>query len=288
VIAVPGSRAAPGSTGSPPTAASALNEAASAAARQPAGHGRYFFVQSESVSSTGQPQLQENWSGDGVPGRRVIGGYDSASPAAMSPNGRVFFGDRTLTWSQVQHLPTAPSTLLAEIARGQTTPLEPQEMATWEFSVIESMLVGAPVPPAVRSALYRAAAMLPGMRVIAHSHDLIGRPATEVYPNSGNGLGFGPVLFFDPATGTVLGDAAFIGSCPATDMDLAVLASGYVSSTYQLPAGAARNARPAERPGHNCPRAPLNPEPSPSVGPVNPRPSPSVAPKGYPSPTPQP
>jgi hypothetical protein len=134
-------------------------------------------------------------------------------------------------------------------------------MSAREFSVIVNMLAGAPVPPVVRSALYRAAAQLPGMRVIAHSHDLIGRAATEVYLNAENGLA--PVLFFDPATGAVLGDADIIGSCPVTDIELAVLASGYVNSTHQLPGSALRTPRPVARSLHSCPRPPLNSKPSP-------------------------
>jgi hypothetical protein len=119
--------------------------------------------------------------------------------------------------------------------------------AELDFTTIANTLAQTPWPPALRSALYRAAALLPGMTVVRHAHDLLGRPATEVFPHGGNTT----ALFFDPATGTVLGvRSAYPGGgneCSSPDTQYAVLFSGYVSAK-QLPPGVPRKPEPLARP----------------------------------------
>jgi len=106
-------------------------------------------------------------------------------------------------------------------------------------------------PPALRSALYRAAAMLPGITLIGPSRDLIGRAATEVYlpPDAVDRLG--TALFFDPDTGAVLSEEDFYpygARCSSPLMGWAALASGYVSSNDQLPPGASGTVKPVVKP----------------------------------------
>ena len=72
----------------------------------------------------------------------------------------------------------------------------------------------------------------------------------------GNG---GQALFFDPSTSAVLGVAGLAGSkvqCPPM-WEYAVLASGYVNSKHQLPAGAQRSLKPVSWPrsATGCPPA---------------------------------
>jgi hypothetical protein len=276
VIAAPGPRAAP--PASPPgsvTPAAVLREAAAAAARQAPGHGRYFATESELIIMYGYPAsgaVRTQWIGKGVGGR--LAGLDGP------------IGERLLTWAQFQRLPTAPDQLQAAIAKESLYlgPGVPPEAT--EFSLIANLLAAAPVSPALRSALYQVAARLPGLALIPHARDLIGRAATEVYvPLENAAIPGGNALYFNPSTGAALdvAEPAQSPQCPDIWQD-AMLASGYVSSKHQLPPGAVRTARPVPQlsafPGCDV-KPTVLPTPSPTSSPlpsVSPSPLPSVSP----------
>jgi hypothetical protein len=245
VIAAPGPRPPrPGTSVRPVTAASVLLQAASAAARQTPGHGHFYATEFENIDIYGYPPnpVVTYWIGNGVSGRLAWLNGRVASPLPeeiMSGYG--------LTWAKLQRLPTAPGQLQAELVKAvnsQGIPAEP--LAATEFSLIANLLARAPVSPALRSGLYQVAARLPGLALVLHTHDLIGRAAAEVYvPRQQAGSPTGQALYFDPSTGAALDVAGFGPDphCPDLFQD-AVLASGYVASTYQLPVGAVRTPRP--------------------------------------------
>lgn len=273
VIAAPGPRAVgPTSPSGSVTAASVLREAASAAARQPPGHGRYFAVESELIVMYGYPAsgaVRTQWIGNGISGR--LAGLDGP------------IGERLLTWAQFQRLPTAPDQLQAAIAK-ESEYLGPgvPRVAT-EFSLIANLLAVAPGSPALRSALYQVAARLPGLALVPHARDLIGRAATEVYvPLENAAIPGGNALYFNPSTGAALdvAEPAQSRQCPDIWQD-AMLASGYVSSKHQLPPGAVRTARPVPQlsafPGCGV-KPTVLPTPSPAV-------TSSPVPQASPSPT---
>jgi hypothetical protein len=258
------------------TAAFVLHQAASAAAAQAAGHGRYFVSESEYIDpGNGQdaPAKRTIWIGNGVSGRLVQG---HAPAAAITPG--ISFGRRTISWAQLRDLPTRPGQLLAEIARVSANLGQPLPVA--EFSTITGLLFESPTPPALRAALYLAAARLPGVAVVRDAHDLLGRSADEVYIRPGFAGNDGQALFFDPSTSAVLGLASIVGtqlSCPPSS-EYAVLASGYVASKYQLPAGAVSRLLPVTwaRAAVGCPKATAGqPVASPTSGPGSSTPSPS-------------
>jgi hypothetical protein len=232
VIAAPGPKAASSAPASGSGAASSmLRQAAAAAAAQPPAHGRYFATQTELIGMYGYPAsgaLHTQWVGNGD-------GGPIAAP----------FGQSLLTWTQFRRLPTAPGKLRAVIARASAeSPGMP--LAATEFSLIAGLLAETPASPVLRSALYQVAAGLPGLTLARHARDLIGRAATEVYvPLQNVILPYGNALYFNASTGAAL-DLSQSGQspqCPDIWQD-AVLASGYVSSEHQLPAGAVRTARP--------------------------------------------
>ncbi len=88
-----------------------------------------------------------------------------------------------------------------------------------------SQLLSTPVTPAVRAALYRAAAGLRGVRYDGGTHDPLGRPGVAV------SVPGGVRMVFNPATGTLLS--------LSSDLYLTqvVLAQGIAASVYSLPAG---------------------------------------------------
>jgi hypothetical protein len=265
----------PGSKPATLTAAIVLRQAASAAARRPAGHGRFFVSESEYITpADGQddPALRAIWIGNGATGRLVQTGQGSA---VITPG--ISFGRRTLTWTQLQRLPVAPGPLLADIARVSGNMGQP--LVNAEFHNIVGLLFESPSPPALRSALYDVAARLPGVTLVSNSRDLIGRTAAEVYLPPGFPGNGGEALFFDPSSSAVLGVASLDGSrlqCPPIWED-AVLASGYVSSNHQLPPGAPRSPWPVTRairvPG--CPK-PSSAQPTASPAPVRSAPATSA------------
>lgn len=286
VIAAPGPQAARRAPASGSlSAAPVLRQAAAAAARQPAGHGRFFATEFENIDIYGSPPSGEvtYWLGNGVSGRLawLNGRYASSLPEA------IIFG-YGLTWAKLQRLPTAPAELQADIARAVATLEGGVPSAAYSFSLIANLLARAPLSPALRSALYQVAARLPGLALVPHAHDLIGRAATEVYmPARQLTIPTGQALYFSPSTGAAL-DVAGLGpspQCPDIWQD-AVLAAGYVSSKYQLPTGAVRTARPVPQPDAfpGCDVKPTGPPtPTPISSPV-PTPSPSAT--SVPSPTP--
>jgi len=250
------------------TAVYVLRKAASAAARQASGHGRFFVSESEYIDpGNGQdvPAKRTIWTGNGVTGRLVQSGPQHGS-ASIPPG--ISFGRLVITWAQLHRLPTAPSALLAVIGRASRNTGQPPAQA--DFSTIVGLLFESPTPPALRSALFIAASRLPGVRLVYNAHDLIGRAAAEVYLPPAFPGNDGYALFFDPSTSAVLGTAELVGSrvqCPPGS-EYAVLATGYVNSDRQLPPGAQRSLKPViwRRSAPGCPQ-PSSDQPSASPSP---------------------
>ncbi len=279
-VMAPGPRATrPGHTPAVLTAAFVLRKAASAAASQAGGHGRFFVSESEYVDPGNgheAPAKRVIWIGNGVTGRLVDHGW-GASAAPIPPG--ISFGQRVITWPQLLSLPTAPGALLADIARVSRNDGQPLVQA--EFGTIVGLLYESPTTPALRSALYLTASRLPGVTLVPGAHDLLGRAAAEVYVPPGFTGNGGEVLFFDPSTSAVLGTATLVGSkvqCPPA-WEAAVLASGYVNSKYQLPPGAPRNLRPVSWPRSSpgCP-GPTSGQPTASQSPGSRGATPSASP----------
>ena len=109
---------------------------------------------------------------------------------------------------------------------------DPQGAA--ELDAIKGLLE-SPVPAGVRAALYRAAALIPGVRYDGHVRDALGRAGVGV---SAGRPGSEFQLIFDPATGALLGQHSPVVG------DSATLAAGVVGSITTLPAGLAPIAGP--------------------------------------------
>jgi hypothetical protein len=239
------------------TAAVVLDNAAAAAARQDEATGKYFFTESEGIGSAGiatipgmtvrvGPSLSRSWFGNGVDGRliqsMVIPGFSwipRNRVTALSPSS----DGAGMTWAQMQALPTAQAQLLAIVARlapaNYPEPAMQDPLTIEEFGYIGQLLWGNPIPPAVQAALYRVAAGLPGIKVI-DTTDLVGRPAVEVYL-------WDRAMLFSPVTFQLLGEATIDPanvSCPVGGSG-AILATGYVGSDTQLPAGTPTKLEPA-------------------------------------------
>ena len=137
------------------------------------------------------------------PATKLNGGVGSSCP------NRGGWGDPTYRF--LQSLPTDPRTLLNMIyaatkGRGQSPDRE-------AFTTIGVMLREAIAPPDISAALYRAAALIPGVRVIPHATDILGQPgigvqfARTVTQSPAPGVPYrqnfnpnGPTWIFNPTT----------------------------------------------------------------------------------------
>ena len=181
------------------TAAQFLNHAAAAAARQPALHvrdGQYMYIASmERWASTfatpgggdGRTVVQplhkrEIWLPVSNICKPGLLRYSSPGPARKIYVTGISCPNRGSwdypTYRFLQSLPTDPRTLLTMIyaateGRGQGPGRE-------AFATIGDMLREAIAPPAVSAALYRAAALIPGVRVIPHATDILGQSGIGV------------------------------------------------------------------------------------------------------------
>jgi hypothetical protein len=274
------------------SAAAVLDAAAAAAARQPAGHGKYYAVEYEDLWNNASPPVL------------VVNPWETL--AANMP-GVV----RLLTAAQARELggeqrparPGRPLTaaVLPGIAIGSVRSSGGSVPGSVSALMIDSyrwFVDGSHSGPdlfSLVSPLFRALATIPGLIVIPHQRDLIGRAATVVYVPGGKASSTPLALFFDPVTSAFLG--YHLGCGRYRFLGVAVLASGYVSSAQQLPPGTPAApppvVQPAPLPGcgssatgpQPSPAATSSPTPSPSA---SPSPEPTVSPSVTPAPSPTP
>jgi hypothetical protein len=180
------------------TAAQFLNHAAAAAARQPAlyvRNGQYMYIASEDRWSSTSYTASGAWTVVEPLHKREIwlpvsdvckrGLLKDPAPGPTTklkgasglhcPN-HGGWGDPTYRF--LQSLPTSPRTLLNMIYASAGGP---GRMRGWQaFTAIAGMLQEAIAPPGVSAALYRAAALIPRVRVIPHAVDILGRSGIGV------------------------------------------------------------------------------------------------------------
>ena len=110
------------------------------------------------------------------------------------------------------------------------------------------MLREAVAPPDISAALYRAAALIPGVRVVPHATDILGQPgigvqfARRVIQSPAPGVPYretfdpnGPTWIFSPSTLLWMGESD--GSWHGKVMGSVVLKRAIVDRLGQLPAG---------------------------------------------------
>ena len=172
------------------------------------------------------------------PATKLNDGFGASCPNKGS------WGDPTYRF--LQSLPTAPRTLLDMIytatkGAGQS----PDQEA---FTTIGDALREAIAPPDISAALYRAAALIPGVRVVPHVTDILGRSgigvqfARKVIQSPAPGVPYreiydpnGPIWIFHPRTLLWMGEND--GSLHGKAMGEVVLNRAIVDHLGQLPGG---------------------------------------------------
>jgi hypothetical protein len=136
------------------------------------------------ISHHGNGVLEDN----GVPGIKM--------PTSLGP--ALFpVGAANLTWDDLYALPTDPAKL-EPVLRSDIKGAGPNPTAEL-YTVVGDLLRESPAPPALREALYEVAANIPGVKLLGHYKDALGRTGTAVERD-------GETLVIDPANGQLLAD----------------------------------------------------------------------------------
>jgi hypothetical protein len=245
-------------SGSSPAAARLLAKIATAAARQPSPPVRntqFWYIKSwvayqtcngPSATSTcflAKPHERQIWQSVSnlcVAGLLREDGQDT--PLTSSPNGWVAPGsprprlrcpDRggvhDPTYRFLQSLPTNPHALRNLIERDMQGQLPRPEEA---FTTIGDLLGEAIAPPRVSAALYRAAALIPGVTMIADATDAIGRHGVAV---AFTYQGVRSEWVFSKQTLAYLGERDINTANGATTGEAAILQRAFVDHAGQIP-----------------------------------------------------
>jgi hypothetical protein len=133
------------------------------------------------------------------------------------------------TYRFLQRLPTNPQALLSLIEREMQGQLPRPEEA---FTTIGDLIGQAIAPPAVSAALYRAAALIPGVTVVANATDAIGRHGVAV---AFTYQGTRTEWIFNRQTLQYLGSRSIDLSNGATNGMSAITQRAFVDHAGQLP-----------------------------------------------------
>jgi hypothetical protein len=130
----------------------------------------------------------------------------------------------------LQTLPTDPQALLAMIYRVEQGhgPSADQEA----FVTIGDLLRDKIAPPEVSAALYRAAALIPGVTLVPHATDAIGRPGVAVAQTA---VGIRTELIFNKTTLKLIGERTIIASIGLPTDATAIISQAFVNHLGQVP-----------------------------------------------------
>lgn len=106
-------------------------------------------------------------------------------------------GGTGLTWDELYALPTDPAKL-EPVLQSDIKGAGPNPTAEL-YTVVGDLLRESPAPPALREALYEIAVGIPGVKLVGHYKDALGRTGTAVERD-------GETLVIDPGNGELLAD----------------------------------------------------------------------------------
>jgi hypothetical protein len=132
------------------------------------------------------------------------------------------------TYRFLQRLPTDPQALLNFIYHQIRGERWGNELAREEFTTIGDMIRESIVPPKTAAGLFRAAALIPGVRLVGHATNAVGRPGIAVSFKGPGDLSPSEWIF-DPVT------YQFIGERGGNNSQTAILQQGFVAHAGQLP-----------------------------------------------------
>jgi hypothetical protein len=153
--------------------------------------------------ATGRPEFvgprdRERWE---AAGRPPLGDSPAGSDTMSFDNGGFGAGSSTLDYEQLAALPSDGEAMyrrLIELA-GDAGPSPDAEA----FTIIGDLLRSAPVPPAARAGLFRAAAYIKGVKYLGEVKDPLGRRGLALELANATGRNR---LIFDPSSSQILAE----------------------------------------------------------------------------------
>jgi hypothetical protein len=222
--------------GGPSTSSSALlNKVAGAAARVPAHRVRpkqFEYVANQIAFGHAKLHERQVWTPvsnlcNGI--RTLENGLTSGTtyPASDCPN-RGTLG--TPTYRLLRSLPTDPHKLLVRLLG---VVYKPGQRNLHVMLVVGNLITNDIAPPQVTAALYRTvAAFIPGLRVVPHASDPLGRPGIGLrFSSHGTRIEW----VFNPKTFHLLGERITVANDSKADMQFAVLHKAFVNKAGQVP-----------------------------------------------------
>jgi hypothetical protein len=134
------------------------------------------------------------------------------------------------TYRLLQGLPTDPRALL-DLIYAQTKGEGPSPDAE-AFTTIGDLMRETIVPPRTAAALYRAAALIPGVTVVGHATDAAGRAGVAVAWTVGQDR---DEWIFNPGTGQFLGELDYNTVTGAVTGESSVMQRAFTARAGQLP-----------------------------------------------------
>jgi hypothetical protein len=251
VLVLPGGQPAPAS----PAAVELLVKVADVAARQPAppvSNGEFMYIRSEvsnavyengsqtpAIEPLHERQIWQPVANTCDWGLVIEDGQRTSlapSPADL-PSAKCGMGNlHDATYRLLQSLPTDPRALLNLIYTSNQKDGEGQALGSdgEAFVTIGDLIRETIVPPSTAAALYRAAALIPGVTLIGHVTTVEGQPGIAIAWTSSQDR---YEWIFDPATLQYVGERDFDMSTgkPVVTGNAAVLQRAFVSKAGQLP-----------------------------------------------------
>ncbi|TVZ01774.1 hypothetical protein EAS64_30430 [Trebonia kvetii] len=136
------------------------------------------------------------------------------------------------TYRLLQSLPTDPRALLNLIyadTQGEGQAVGPDGEA---FTTIGDLIREAIVPPRTAAALYRAAALIPGVTLVGHVTNAVGRPGIAIAWTNSQGRS---EWIFDRATLQFIGERDYDNNAHQVTGDTAILQQAFVAKPGQFP-----------------------------------------------------
>lgn len=140
---------------------------------------KYWRVESEYQQTGDAVSRRIFWQGHTSPGYLYDEGFGRTGLTKM-PKATFSFEQRSLTWDQLTALTTSPKQL-AKLLRADTGGLSQDRGSDYyAFKRLGELLGESPAPPAVRKALWKAAALLDGTSNDGPTSDALGRPGYAI------------------------------------------------------------------------------------------------------------
>lgn len=158
-------------------------------------HAKYWRVDSEYEQGHDGVFRRTFWQGHTTPGYLFDEGFGDGGLVTMGV-AKFSFQQQSLTWDQLLHLTTSKSELL-RLLRAGTGDLKGGPPDHYAFKTLGEMLAETPAPPAVRKAMWDAAAELKGVKNDGEVTDAKGR--------TGYGITLGAMTYVvEPSSGRIL------------------------------------------------------------------------------------